>query len=164
MAKQTITISIYKDALRYDIENKTWLVGRRMLAADDSSYKVASQAQMDDDDENEAQMLRSLSQAWATVQVQLAEWLDSSSVVANNEVLDDGNTLTLQLRMPMNYDNAVNDTIAMAVHQYMANMVIADWYNLTNKAEAADYMTLAAANLEQLQVAIHKRVRPSRPV
>jgi hypothetical protein len=64
--------------------------------------------------------------------------------------------------MPSNFNQATNDTISTALHQYMVNLAIADWFTITNKADAADYVSMAAANLQQIREAINKRVRPTR--
>ena len=64
--------------------------------------------------------------------------------------------------MPPNYNNASNDTISTALHQYLVNSAIGDWFTITNKNDASDYITLAAANLEQLREAVNKRMRPTR--
>ena len=55
-----------------------------------------------------------------------------------------------------------DDTISTALHQYLVNSAIGDWFTITNKNDASDYITLAAANLEQLREAVNKRMRPTR--
>ena len=42
------------------------------------------------------------------------------------------------------------------------NTAIAEWFTITNKTDASDYLTLAGANITQVREAISKRVRPSR--
>ena len=57
---------------------------------------------------------------------------------------------------------SVNDTIGAALHQYMVNATIADWFTITDKSDAEDYIKLASMNLEEIREAINKRVRPTR--
>ena len=64
--------------------------------------------------------------------------------------------------MPSNFNPATNDTIGAALHQYIVNSAIGEWFTITDKADAADYLTLAAANLAEIREAINKRVRPTR--
>jgi hypothetical protein len=64
--------------------------------------------------------------------------------------------------MPSNYNNATRDTIAAAAHQFIVNTAIGDWFAITNKADAADYIAQATANIVEIREAISKRVRPNR--
>lgn len=70
--------------------------------------------------------------------------------------------LQITLQMPSNFNQATNDTVAAACHQYIVNLSIAEWFNMTNKADAGDYAALSNANLEQIREAANKRVRPKR--
>lgn len=70
--------------------------------------------------------------------------------------------IILMLQMPSNFNQATNETVSSATHQYIVNSAIADWFTMTNKNDAADYVTLANANLQQIREAANKRVRPVR--
>lgn len=76
--------------------------------------------------------------------------------------VDESKTLVLSLIMPSNYNNATRDTINAALHQYIVNTAIGDWFTITDKADATDYFTLAGNNLETIREAANKRVRPVR--
>ena len=41
-------------------------------------------------------------------------------------------------------------------------MALSEWFNITNKADAGDYLNKAAADLAIIREAAHKRVRPVR--
>lgn len=65
--------------------------------------------------------------------------------------------------MPGSYNKAANEAVVAAVHQYIVNTAIADWFVITNKPDAVEYANLAAVNITQLREALNKRVRPTRP-
>ena len=162
MAKKTITITLNKNELLYDIENKAWLTGRSR--EDGSNDAAVSKMQAGDEDADRNQMLRCISNAVATLRNNVAEWLgDANSNAANDTLITDSVAHTIVLQMPTNYNTSVNNTVVAAMHQYVVNTALAEWFNMTSKEDAADYYTLAAANLQQLKDAIYKRVRPTRP-
>lgn len=118
--------------------------------------------QANDDDENANQIMRSIGNAFANLKTKLSEYINETGTSTNDKQLSSTGNLTLSLNMPPNYNNASNDTISTALHQYLVNSAIGDWFTITNKNDASDYITLAAANLEQLREAVNKRVRPTR--
>ena len=161
MAKQTITITLYKSELVYDVQNKTYLTGRSRQTG--GNYEEVANMQANDDEENANQILRSLGNAFATLKTKLSEYLEESGTSANDIQMDGTENLTVALKVPSNYNPAANDTVSAAMHQYLVNTAVGDWFTITNKADAADYITLAGANLEQIREAINKRLRPVRP-
>lgn len=85
--------------------------------------------------------------------------------VASNDVytvVNAGSTLNVTLNMPSNYNNSTRDAISAALHQYIVNTAIGDWFTITDKADASDYFTLATNNLEAIREAANKRMRPTR--
>jgi len=161
MAKQTITITLYKSELVYDVQNKTYLTGRSRQTG--GNHEEVANMQANDDEENANQILRSLGNAFATLKTKLSEYLEESGTSANDIQMDGTENLTVALKVPSNYNPAANDTVSAAMHQYLVNTAVGDWFTITNKADAADYITLAGANLEQIREAINKRLRPVRP-
>lgn len=118
--------------------------------------------QANDDDENANQIMRSIGNAFANLKTKLSEYINENGTSTNDKQISSTGNLTLSLNMPPNYNNASNDTISTALHQYLVNCAIGDWFTITNKNDASDYITLAAANLEQLREALNKRMRPTR--
>ena len=118
--------------------------------------------QANDDDENANQIMRSIGNAFANLKTKLSEYINESGTSTNDKLISSTDNLTVSLNMPPNYNNASNDTISTALHQYLVNSAIGDWFTITNKNDASDYITLAAANLEQLREAVNKRMRPTR--
>lgn len=162
MAKKSITITLYLSEIVYDVQNKTYLTGRSRKTGE--NHEEVANMQANDDDEDANQILRSVGNAFATLKTKLGEYLVESGTTANNLLLNlnTSSTLTVVLQMPSNFNQATNDTISAALHQYLVNSAIGEWFTITNKADASDYVTLAAANMEEVREAINKRVRPVR--
>ena len=160
MAKKVIAITLYMSELIYDVQNKTYLTGRSRQTG--TNHEEVANMQANDDDENLNQIMRSIGSAFANLKTKLSEYINESGTSTNDKQLSSTGNLTLSLNMPPNYNNASNDTISTALHQYLVNSAIGDWFTITNKNDASDYITLAAANLEQLREAVNKRMRPTR--
>lgn len=161
MARKTITITLYMSELIYDVENKTWLTGRSRDTGDNPEQVAHMQANADE--ENRNQVLRSLGNAFATLKAKLGEFLVAGGTTADDVMMSGTGALTVTLSMPSNYNPSANDSVAAGLHQYLVNMAVGEWFVITNKADASDYLSMAAANLAQVREAINKRVRPERP-
>lgn len=159
MARVSLTITLYKSELIYDVENKTYLTGRSR--SDGTNHEAVANMQASEDDENRNQILRSFTSALADLRTKLSEYLSSTSTTGSDALMDGTENISVTLTMPSNYNKATVDTITSALHQYMVNTAIGDWFAITDKADAADYISKAAANLETLREALNKRVRPS---
>ena len=160
MAKKVIEITLYMSELIYDVQNKTYLTGRSRQTG--TNHEEVANMQANDDDENANQIMRSIGNAFANLKTKLSEYINENGTSTNDKQISSTGNLTLSLNMPPNYNNASNDTISTALHQYLVNCAIGDWFTITNKNDASDYITLAAANLEQLREAVNKRMRPTR--
>ena len=160
MAKKVIAITLYMSELIYDVQNKTYLTGRSRQTG--TNHEEVANMQANDDDENANQIMRSIGNAFANLKTKLSEYINESGTSTNDKLISSTDNLTVSLNMPPNYNNASNDTISTALHQYLVNSAIGDWFTITNKNDASDYITLAAANLEQLREALNKRMRPTR--
>lgn len=160
MAKNALTITLYLSELLYDVQNKTYLTGRSRQTG--NNHEEVAHMQANEDEENENQILRSLGNAFANLKTKLSEYIEESGTTATNKLLSKNGTIQLALVMPSNFNQATSETISAALHQYLVNTAIGDWFTITNKNDATDYVTLAAANLEELREAVNKRVRPTR--
>jgi len=160
MAKKTITITEHISELIYDIQNKTYLTGKSR--ADGNNHEAVANMQANNDDEDSNQILRSIGNAFSILKTKLADFIEETGTSASNILISGEGKLLLQILMPSNFNQAVNDTIATGVHQYLVNTAIGDWFAITNKNDAADYIKEAELNLGTIREAVNKRVRPIR--
>lgn len=161
MAKKNLSITLHVSELIYDLQNKTYLTGRSRFIG--TNPEEVANMQANEDEENENQLLRSIGNAFAYLKTRLSEYIEESATTASNLLLTKDKDLTLVLVLPSNVNQATADTISSSAHQYIVNLAMGDWFTITNKADAGDYIAKADMNLQELREAINKRVRPQRP-
>lgn len=160
MARQTLTVTLYMSELLYDLKNKTYLTGRSMQAEGNDEAVAAMQA--NDDDESLNQLLRSIQSAFGALRTRLSEYLVESGTTASNVLISGSSNIDIALQMPSNYNLATKDTVVSACTKFITYSALAEWFQITNKAAAGDYVALAGAAIAELREAISKRVRPTR--
>lgn len=160
MAKVFIKVELIMSELIYDIENKTSLTG---IARDNGqNYKESADLRITEVGEHRNQVMRSIGNAFASLKSVLSEYLCASGTTANNAQLGEWENLTVCFAMPTNYDLATKDALATAMHQYIVNTALSDWFTIFSKDDAALYMKLAAADVQKMREALYTRVRHVR--
>ena len=155
-----LTITIDINELIYDIQNKTYLTGRSR--SDGSNHRQVALMQANNDDENLNQIMRSIGNAFAKIQTELAEVLKVKYNSSDNSLSLDNTSKILELSMPSNFNSAATNAIAASIHQYIVAAATSEWFMITNKTDTDDYSRLAATSLEMLRESLCKRSRPSR--
>ncbi len=160
-AKKNVTATIGISWLLYDIMNETFLRGRTIQNKD--NHKEVASMFASADEENREKILRSIKRAFAEVQTELGEYLNENGTETSNRHYDGSTDLVLNLVMPSNFNEAATTGVGEAVHAYLTASAIADWYTVTNKADAEQYYALAAKHMELIRQTVSKRSRPIRP-
>ena len=158
--KQSITLNLSMSEIIYDIQNKTYLTGRS--ASDNSNHAHIANMQANDDEENAAQILRSITLAYSRLLNKVSEYYETKETTSSNEILTAEDNLQLTLLMPSNFNSSVAKAIGESAHQFIVASAIADWFAITAKGETADYTTVAEESLKILEEALCKRLRPRR--
>ena len=159
--KKKVTATIDIKELLYDIMNETYLRGRTIQNGE--NHKEVASMYASEDDENLDKLLRSIKKGFAEVKTELAEYLDEDGTTTDNSRYDGKSDLELNLTMPSNFNEAATTGVGEAIHDYLKNTAIAEWYMVTNKADAEQYVALAQKSLVSIQQAVSKRSRPKRP-
>lgn len=159
--KKEVKATIEMDWLVYDILNETYLRGRTIQ--DDKNYKEVASMFASEDEENYEKVLRSVKKGFAEVKTELSEYLNESGLTTTNEAISGDTDLVLNLTMPTNFNEAATAGLGEAVHDYLKNTAVADWYLVTNKQDAQDYVALSQKSLESIRKSVSKRARPTRP-
>jgi len=159
--KKKVTATIDIKELLYDIMNETYLRGRTIQNGE--NHKEVASMYASEDDENLDKLLRSIKKGFAEVKTELAEYLDEDGTNTDNSRYDGKSDLELNLTMPSNFNEAATTGVGEAIHDYLKNTAIAEWYMVTNKADAEQYVALAQKSLVSIQQAVSKRSRPKRP-
>lgn len=159
--KKNVKATIKISWLLFDIMNETFLRGRTIQNKE--NHKEVASMFASEDEENREKILRSIKKGFAEVKTELAEYLNEDGTTTDNSHYDGTTDLVLNLTMPSNFNEAATAGVGEAIHDYLKNTAVADWYLVTNKGDAADYMTLAQKSLVSIQQAVSKRSRPKRP-
>jgi hypothetical protein len=160
MARKNVDIKIYTSEVLYDVMNKTHLTARSRDIG--TNIKEVAYMQVTEDDTEENQVLRSIGDAFALLKSRLSEYVESKGSTKDNTLMDKDINLTLALSLPANANDAALESLPSAIHQYLVNQTVGDWFTITNKNDAADYIARAEVGLQELREAVNKRVRPTR--
>lgn len=167
MEKKQI-VTVYQDVknILYDVRNKAYITGNSRKASGAANYEAGSKMQASEDTEEDDQLKRSLTTYFTGLKSKLGEYLDEDTTTTNNliaQIIDEEKILQLAFRLPTNYNNASADALGAGIHAYLVDMVIADWFTITNPADVKSYIDHAAIQLEDVKAALYKRSRPTRP-
>lgn len=163
--KKTLTVTQEVKELMYDIMNKSYQTGQAREAGG-MGYEASSNMQASEDNENSYQLRRSLANSFSSLKSLLGEYLDEKKSTSNDiipEEIDNDGQLVLTFKLPSNYNNASSDSLGNGIHAYLVDMALYEWFTITNKADAQDYLTHSTASLEIVKRALYKRSRPNRP-
>lgn len=164
--KQTITVNQDVKTILYDVRNKAYITGNSRQASGVANYEAGSKMQASEDTEEDDQLKRSLTTYFTGLKSKLGEYLDEDTTTTNNlitETIEEEGILKLAFRLPTNYNNASADALGAGIHAYLVDMVLADWFTITNPADVKSYLDHAAVQLEDVKSALYKRSRPTRP-
>ena len=165
--KKNLSVTLEVKELMYDAMNKTYLTGKaREADQKGQNYESASNMQASEDDENSYQLRRSMANAFSSLKSLLGEYLDEECSTSNNKVdekIDGDGQLTLGFKLPSNYNNASADALGNNLHAYIVDVMVAEWFTITNPGDAQVYAQHSILSLENAKRALYKRSRPSRP-
>lgn len=165
--KQIIIVYQHVPTILYDVRNKSYITGNSRMASGEANYETGSKMQASEDTEEDDQLKRSLTTYFTGLKSKLGEYLDEETTTTNNliaDTIENEGTLQLSFRLPTNYNNASADTLGAGIQAYLVDMILADWFNITNPKEVKGYTEHAAVMLEDVRSALYKRSRPKRPV
>lgn len=164
--KKTLTVTQEVKELMFDIMNKAYLIGQAREFEGTKNYEASSNMQASEDLESSYQLRRSLANAFSSLKSLLGEYLDENKSTSDNIIpkeIDDDGQLVLAFKLPSNYKNASADSLGNGIHAYLVDMALYEWFTITNKADAQDYLSHSTASLETVKRALYKRSRPTRP-
>ena len=164
--KQIVTTHLDVKTILYDVRNKAYLTGNSRKASGAANYEASSKMQASEDTEEDDQLKRSLTTYFTMLKSKLGEYLDEDTTTTNNLItvkIEDEESLQMSFRLPSNYNNASADALGAGIHAYLVDMILADWFTITNPSDAQSYAAHASSQLEDVKAALYKRSRPTRP-
>ena len=164
--KKDLTVTLQTRELKYAVMNKTHITARSMKAAGKLSYEAEAYMQASEDTENSYELVRAISDAIAETKVELGEYLEGRTTETDNLVNSsvDGDTpVTLQFKLPSNYNSAAAEALGSGIHDYVVGRAIYEWYRQTCPEIADACRVDAETALARAKKALYKRSRPERP-
>lgn len=158
--KKIVDITLSIEELLYDIMNETYLRGRSIQ--NESNYREVARMFASLDEENQDKILRSIKKAFSEVKGEASEYLNESGLLTDNRLIDVNTDLAIRLGMPSNFNEAATTGVGEAMHDYIVKTTVADWYLVTNKQDASEYIDLAQKSIESIRQSLSKRSRPKR--
>lgn len=153
-------VTLQMSEIIFDIQNKTYLTGRSRSESMTAEQIAAMQA--NDEEDNLDQIRRSIISAVGVLRTSLGEYLENGSTAGENELPSSGGTVDFDLVMPSNYNSSSLNAVVAAAHDFIVSRSVADWFLITNKADAEEYLTIAKRALSEITNAVNKRRRPQR--
>lgn len=156
-----LTVTLYKSELMYEIQNKTYLTGKGRETG--ANFEQVANMQASEEEDHQNQILRSIGNAFDDLKTKVSSYLSGTGVTANNIQIDlTQPTLVLELNMLDNFNFAMSDAVKTALHKFIVNTSLFDWFVIAKPDEAKVYSDLSQNDLTDLREALNKRVRPTR--
>lgn len=158
---KTITITIAKDELLYDIENTSYLVGNNRSTGD--NFEQVSNIQNSGEGEDRNFILRSVENAFNEVKRNLSRYIDETKIAANNDLMEATGDFVLTLKVVDMFNEASTDTLKSAAHEFIVSSALMDWFANVKQDEMAIYQNRRVeANVSMLS-ALYRKKAPARP-
>lgn len=160
----SITITLLKSQLFYDIENITYTVGLNRNTGD--NFEQVSNIQNNGEGGDRDMMLRSIETGFNEIKRNVNRFVTESTVASTNtftSYTSGTDSFILTLSMPGNFNQASVDSIKSAAHEYIVDHALIDWFTAVKPDEVKIYAEKkAAANLNLLS-ALYRKKAPTRP-
>lgn len=158
---KTITITIAKDELLYDIENTSYLVGNSRSTSD--NFEQVSNIQNSGEGEDRNFILRSIENAFNEVKRNLSRYIDETKIEANNDLMEATGDFVLTLKVVDMFNEASTDTLKSAAHEFIVSSALMDWFANVKSDEMTIYQNRRVeANVSMLS-ALYRKKAPARP-
>lgn len=159
MAKKSVTIIIHRNELLYDIQDKTHQSSKIKEDA-----RVADRVQSTDDESRLSLARRSLNAALSDMRAALSEFSPEGDLSSSNTLPPKDGDVSLVLSLPTNYNDGVTEGVTAALHRYVTNLSLYEWYTVTDPQAAPPYAAQAAVDMLDVRRLLLTRKRPERRI
>lgn len=159
---KTITITLKKEEILYDIENTTYLIGNSRSTGD--NFEQVSNIQNSGEGEDRNFILRSVENAFDEVKRNLSRYVDETKIAANNALMVETGDFVLSLNVVDMFNEASTDSLKSAAHGYIVSSALMDWFANVKPDEMVIYQNRKVeANISMLS-SLYRKKAPVRPV
>ena len=158
---KTITITLKKGELLYDVENTSYLVGNSRSTGD--NFEQVSNIQNSGEGEDRNFILRSIEKAFNEVKRNLSRYIEESKLTSSNALMIETGDFALTLKVVDVFNEASTDTLKSATHEFIVTSALADWFANVKPDEMVIYQNRKVeANISMLS-ALYRKKAPTRP-
>ena len=158
---KTITITLKKDELLYDIENTSYLVGNSRSTGE--NFEQVSNIQNSGEGEDRNFILRSIETAYNEVKRNLSRYIDETMVASNNALMDETGDFVLTLNVVDMFNEASTDTLKSSAHEFIISSALLDWFANVKPDEMVVYQTRKLEANRSILSALYRKKAPIRP-
>lgn len=158
---KTITITLKKEELLYDIENTTYLVGNSRSTGD--NFEQVSNIQNSGEGEDRNFILRSIEKAFNEAKRNLSRYIDESMVASDNTLMDETGDFVLTLNVVDMFNEASTDTLKSSAHEFVIASALMDWFANVKPDEMVVYQARKAEANTSMLSALYRKKAPVRP-
>lgn len=158
---KTITITLAKDELLYDIENTSYLVGNSRSTGD--NFEQVSNIQNSGEGEDRNFILRSAENAFNEVKRNLSRYIDETKTDTNNDLMVATGDFILTLEVVDMFNEASTDTLKSAAHEFIVSSALMDWFSNVKPDEMVIYQNRKNEANRSMLSSLYRKKAPSRP-
>ena len=158
---KTITITLKKDELLYDIENTSYLVGNSRSTGE--NFEQVSNIQNSGEGEDRNFTLRSIETAYNEVKRNLLRYIDEEKDASNNALMDDTGDFVISLSVVDMFNEASTDTLKSSAHEFIISSALLDWFANVKPDEMVVYQNRKLEANRSMLSALYRKNAPIRP-
>lgn len=158
---KTITITLKKDELLYDIENTSYLVGNSRSTGD--NFEQVSNIQNSGEGEDRNFILRSIETAYNEVKQNLSRYIDEEKDASNNALMDATGDFVISLSVVDMFNEASTDILKSSAHEFIISSALLDWFANVKPDEMVVYQTRKLEANRSMLSALYRKKAPIRP-
>lgn len=155
----TLTLTLNKENIITAVKADTFITGQADKSVDAvKNAAVAYNEQAGDDGHHEVKLFRTLREALAKFEANLAEYVDTSDPNAQvtNTLNKDNETFTVCISVGTRFNKAFAPTLSALAESYIINMMLYSWWQSLKTALAKDYYGFANDSLVAVQRLLSK--------
>lgn len=158
---KTITITLKKEEILYDIENTSYIVGNSRSTGD--NFEQVSNIQNSGEGEDRNFILRSVENAFGEAKRNLSRFINETKTAANNQLMSEDGDFAIALNVADVFNEASTDSLKSALHDFIVSSSLMDWFANVKPDEMPIYQNRKnVANMNMIS-AIYRKKAPSRP-
>ncbi len=152
----TITILLKKSEIDYDIAMSTHVVMNRELAAGATEEQGFNYANTQDETGEENLITRWVEKAVSELAGGMARYLEDYTFESTNDLVA-FSEVVFKLDMPDNFDKTLTHPLRNAMHDYVVNRTIYDWFMKAKPDEAQVYEKLFTDAYDKVKSLLNRR-------